>query len=100
MKHEHDDRQEDERYNNRHGNPRNPLSRSQVKLPSPRLAFYWWDNDDFGVGDDAFHVDEVLLRVFGGANEKVLDVIIRATKTEIRVRRKESMIRSLRKLSD
>ena len=86
MQHEHDRRQHRRRDHDRERDPRDPLARPQVQLAPPVFAFQRGVDDDLRVGNDALHVDVVLVRVLRRPHEEVLDVVVRAAEAKICVR--------------
>lgn len=88
-------------HHHRDSYPRNPLSRSQEKLPFPRFIFICGrEYDDLGIWNDPFHVDVVFFGVDRGTDEQILDIIVCSPEAEERVWRLQWMIWCLRKLTD
>ena len=95
--------------------PGDPCSWPQVELAAPGAdccyravaaavvvvsAGRWRVDDDFGIWDDALHVDEVAGGVEAGcvegrADEEVLDVVVRASQSEVGIRGEERLVRCL-----
>ena len=100
MKHKYTDSEDEQRSDDGDSDPGYPLSWPQVELLPPHIALDGGDDDDLRVRDDALHVDVVLICVLRGADEEVLNVVVRATETEIDVRREEGLVCCLGHLSD
>lgn len=92
MQHEHNDREDGCRSYDGDGDPWDPLPGAEVQLSLPRLVTDGWDDDNLGIRDDALHVDKMLLGVFRGADEEVLDVVVRPAQSEVGIRSEQGLI--------
>jgi len=95
MQDEDNHRQDSGRSDDSECHPRDPLTRAQVQLLPPRVAFHRRNDDDLRVRNHALHIDEMLGRVFRRANEQVLDVVVRSPEAEVHVRRQQRLVRRL-----
>jgi hypothetical protein len=95
MQHKHDacERHHTTQHGNAH--PGNPLSRSQIQFLVPLIRRRARVDHDFRVGNDHFERSDTPV---GSAREQVLDVVVRPSETEERVRRVKGLVRRLREL--
>ena len=101
MQNKHNHGQHSCRNDHRQRDPWDPLPRSEVQLLPPwPVVFDWRNNHDLRVRDNALHVDEMLRNVLRRADKQVLDVVVRASKTEVGVRCEEGMVACLWELPD
>lgn len=84
--------------------PWDPISRLEVQLLPPRtwvLRTLGLERDDehLRVGNDALDVDEVLCLVASGADEEILDVVVRSAEAKVGVGSAERQVGRLRELT-
>ena len=95
MQHKHNasQRHHSTQYGDAH--PRNPLSRSQIKFLVPLIRRRARVDDEFRVRYDHFERGDAPV---SSARKQVLDVVVRPSETEERIRRVERLVRRLREL--